>query len=786
MKSFLYIINRFRTANLLNLLGLTVAFAAFYLFMTQVQFTRQYNEGLYHHQDLFRLEATDPSGRVSWMANNPRPLVEHLYDLPQVEDVYMYQNAQHDYIVIADNEITCHYTNILPGSLKALHPVVLDGKLDMLASDDVILSESLAMIFFHTTQAVGKQIKVANGKTVNVVGVIQDFPENCVVRNGIFVNLDKIDQDNLDNWNYNCLVYLHPGTDIVALANHLKEWYIERRLGYNLKDATPDEIDEVMDYFKLLNFRLIPISKTYMSGVDPNEDKGNQGMLIVLSLACILVIVVAAINFTNFTLAQTPVRIKGINTRKVLGQSLASLRLGMVAEGVCISLTAWVLAMVLCLILNAIPDIQSAFLGSLVFTRHIDLFMLTLFIALLVGVLASIYPAWYATSFVPALVLKGAFGLSPRGIFLRKLLVGVQITIAIIMICYIGILALQSRYIYRSDYGFDKDQILVTILQGQEAKKKKQSIREEVMKLPGVENTCFSQFIPGVEDLIMWWGRGTNDKTVYFYCLPVDWHFLSTYGIPVIEGRDFRAHDGDTYIINQTMKNEYDWIEIDKVIIDGDLPVNGVCRNFRLFSMRKSSSTPTAFIIYGDRYQWNDSCNKLSIRVSPHADKIALKKQIEAIINAKLNNQSAQVDLLDQLMDNTYKEEFRFIRQVDVFSVICFIITLIGVFCLTMFETEYRRKEIGVRRVLGSHTFRILVLFNRQYLMLTLLGFAIAIPVSYHMGNEWLTNFADHTEIYWWLFPLSLFIVGTVTVLTVSIQSWRVAHENPVNSIKNE
>ena len=141
---------------------------------------------------------------------------------------------------------------------------------------------------------------------------------------------------------------------------------------------------------------------------------------------------------------------------------------------------------------------------------------------------------------------------------------------------------------------------------------------------------------------------------------------------------------------------------------------------------------------------------------------------------------------LDQKLEETYLEEFRFIRQVLVFSVICIIITLIGVFCMTMFETEFRRKEIGIRKVMGSSTQEILMMFCRHYALLLIVSFIFAVPVAYYIGQQWLQSFAERTPIYWWLFPLALLAVSAITLATVIVQSWRTANENPVNSIKNE
>ena len=160
--------------------------------------------------------------------------------------------------------------------------------------------------------------------------------------------------------------------------------------------------------------------------------------------------------------------------------------------------------------------------------------------------------------------------------------------------------------------------------------------------------------------------------------------------------------------------------------------------------------------------------------------------QIHDIIMNIDGTTEVEVKFLDQQLEDLYQEEFRFIRQVLAFSFICLLITLIGVFCLTMFETEYRRKEIGIRKILGSSESEVLQLLCRRYAILLRISFIVAAPVAWYIGNEWLQNFADRTPIYWWIFPLSFLLVSFVVLLTVIIQTWNVATMNPIESIRTE
>jgi putative ABC transport system permease protein len=544
---------------------------------------------------------------------------------------------------------------------------------------------------------------------------------------------------------------------------------------------------QVDDYFGRFDLRATPITETYFSGVGSN-DRGNRTVHLILLWACAIILVVAAINFLNFTLAEAPMRVKGVNTRRVLGSALWSLRLGLIGEAVATSLVAFALSLGLVHLLSEWPPIAELFSGDISLMANLPSVVPVLAaLSVVIGIVAGTYPAFFVTSFQPALALKGSFGLTPKGRRLRTGLVTLQLFVSLVLVAFIGILYLQSHFIFHSDYGYDKDQIIYAQLP-EELMQKKDAIRSELMQMGGVEEVSYSNFVLGSQTQYMGWGRGTGDKTVTFTCLPVDWRYLRTMGIKVIEGRDFNEHDGDCYIINEAARKRWSWIEMDKPLTDDDMPVIGVCENIRYGSVRQDrAEDPVAFVILGERYaQWGDRLGILNAHLGAGVDKVELRRTIEEKLVEMNGGNAVTVRFLDQILENLYQEEFRFIRQVLLFSIICLVITLIGVFCLTLFETEYRRKEIGIRKVFGSTEEAILLMLSRRYAILLLLSFLLAAPIAWYLGHEWLQSFTERTPIYWWLFPLALAAVSAITLATVCIQGWRAATENPVNSIKTE
>ena len=790
-RNILYMARRFKTATMLNFIGLVVAFSACYLFLTQVIYNHSYNKGLTNYQQFYRVEVPALFDNSKWQSQVNRFLADELAKLPQVESMALLCYWLEDWHFTKDGtEFTFKGCFVNNDALTTLAPRLLDGRLDWEDDDQtgVVIPASVAMRYFGSVQVAGRHMQ--NDKNSAVVrGVYEDFPENSIVENCVYGNFGKENEGNFQNYNYNCYLRLREQMNIDKAKQLILAPLVEK-IHQLYKEHGREDLWDEAEAKEKWNLRLQPLTDTWFSGVDPEHDRGNKTVDWILQLSCLLVMMIAAINFLNFTLAESPMRIKSINTRRVLGSSVTSLRLNIIGETVCISLLAFFLAVVVCYLLSQWPFISELLVGSIALGDHLWLILGIGLASIIVGMMAGVYPAFYATSFQPALVLKGSFGLTPKGRQLRTFLLCLQFFITSVMVVYIGILYLQSHYIFTSDYGYNKDEVLYA--DTWELLDRHEALRSELIQQTGVVDVAYSQFALGSSDSYMSWGRSDKNHQVQFVALPVDWHYLRTMGIEVIEGRDFNEHDGDCYVINEVARKKWDWVEMDKKLLDEDIEMTviGVCRNVRFASTRiDNNDSPMVFLVYGEKYiskGWANNLGVMNVRVEAGVDKVAMRQKIKDICMKMGAKHEPEVKFLNQQLEDTYQEEFRFIRQVMVFSVICLIITLIGVFCMTMFETEYRRKEIGIRKVMGSSTGEILTMLSRRYVWLLVGSFVIAAPLAWYIGNQWLQGFAERTPIYWWLFPLAFLAVGIVTLLTVIVQSWRAASENPINNIKTE
>ncbi|OUO84782.1 FtsX-like permease family protein [Bacteroides sp. An269] len=780
-RNFSHTFRRFLTASVLNIIGLAIAFASFFVIMTQVDYDLNFNKGYKDYQNIYRLEIK-PNEEWGWQLWTPRPIAE----LIGTASPHIQASAITGWVNDNDYEVNGNLFNepMMTGFgdfMNVFQPEMVTGSTDALEKkDNVLIPVSMAMRMFGSTDVVGKMLfrgKQSDNKPVTIGGVYKDFPENSQIGNYIFMPFDPdIDKNNWGNWNYTCYYRLDNPANVSE---------VEKLAFQKLMKIAPEELQEGLQEEKdnADFFHLIPLSEVHFSKIG-NKSASSRTTVYLLICVSFLIVIVAAINFMNFSLAETPMRLKSINTQKVLGAKTSSLRGGLIAESVLISLIAFAVSLVLLLAVRN-SGIQDLVTADLSLGKHLPLLAATFGISILIGVLAGLYPSFYVTSFPPALVLKGSFGLSPKGRKLRTALVCFQFFVAFMLIIAIGIMYTQSRYIRTSEYGYDKDDIVVGDVT-QDARNQKDAVVSELSRISGVEGVAFSQFVLNSQDTYMSWGRGEGDKNINFACFPVDEHYLDVMGIRITEGRNFKPSDNGVYIFNEAARKKYPWMAVDMPATPGDWNVVGFCENIRFSTFRNNDiAEPMAFIYVSKAKLWSYE-NIVNVRISAGTDKVAVIRSLQKAMEKFTPGHDFNFRFMDQVLDNAYRNELRFTRQILLFSLLAIVISMIGVFGLTMFESEYRRKEIGIRKIFGSTTGEILRMFNRRYLYILIGCFIVAAPFGWWIGQHWLEGFAERTPIRAWIFLASFLLVSAITMITVTVQSWKNANENPANSIKTE
>ena len=791
IRNFTSIFRKFVTANLLNLLGLSLAFASFFVIMTQVIYDLGYNKSFAEHEKLFRLTMKLGPGMEDYGVTLPRPLVEQLAATsPHIKGYGIEEGwTRIDQFLVDDQEYSLNLVYGINDFMSVFKPTVICGDLKGLNQlPNIVLPRSEAMRIFGTANAVGKTLKYkwVEGWIFNVCAVIEDYPENNFLHGISFRGIND-NEGNYRNWNYQAYIRVDDTANLPNVISAMRQKAIELfKDDFNMTTPQEEEALQVV---------LTPIADTHfakdLSKDSPDIKFVSRSSVYLLICFSLLIVVIAAVNFMNFTLAETPLRIRSINTQKVLGASTASLRGSLLAEAVIISLLAFLGAMAMVYVAHDL-GLQKLVQGSILLQDHVSLVGITLLISIVVGLLAGAYPSYYVTSFPPALVLKGSFGLSPKGRILRTSLICLQFVVSFMLVIGVGIMYLQSYLIFHTDYGFDKDEVMV-VPTAPDTRNHADAIDADLRKIPGIEGASLAQSVLGSNDRYQTWGRGEGDKHMTFACIFVDWRFLSVMGIDIVEGRNFRQTDGDVYIFSESAKKKYPWLAVDKPINDEDMPVVGFCEDIKYTTLRvDDSQLPVAFLVPSrDGYFSNNGFwrNVLLVRVAKSVDKREAKEKVlETVLKYEHDNELEVSDLryMDDVLEESYRQERLFTQQILLFSLLAILISIIGVFGMTMFESEYRRKEIGIRKVFGSSTKEILMMFNRRYLLILLGCFVVAAPIGYMVGMHWLEGFAVRTAISPLLFVVSFLLIALITMLTVTYQSWKNATENPVNSIKNE
>ena len=640
MKSLLYLFRRYRLATLLNLLGLGVAVATFYLFMTQVIYNRTYNHNIHNYEHMYRLEIYGNFGDV-WGANVCRPFVTILKDIPQVKNVtYISPYVHKTDVKVGNRTITVPSITIGKPGIEFFTGKLLSGSSKTCGEgNNVIVSRSTAEKMFGTVNAAGKTFEGENGDgtktTVTDVGGSEDKHDHCTLPNGAYLCENESVMNEWSEWSFNVYMILDNGANPKKVERAIK-------LAFMKANGVSEKDEKKFDKEVNMKFRINPVNDIYFSGIGM-KDKGNRGLVDVLTVASIFVLFIAMLNLLNFSLSEIPMRMRGINTRRVMGASVGSLRIKMIMENVLFAFVGLVIGILLIVAFQRSETCMKLVSGDINFSTHGVLMAVMAISALVVGALSAVVPAFYSTSFTPAMVLKGSFGLSPRGRRLRMAIMAIQFCLAFALAIYIGVMSSQSSYIFNSDYGFNKNEVFYTWL-SEEAQTKKDAVRAELKKLPFVESVGFAQNAIGSSDNYMGWGRGDGEHRVSLQVLPCDYEYLRTMQLKIVEGRDFNESDMKTgaYVLNKAAMAQYKWLVVGDSIgrqtdWDGQSNYNivGVCDNFKLKSMRNdNSNVAVAFIIFGPSMaDWGDRCGQVFVRVAKNQDKIEAKRRIAEVLN---------------------------------------------------------------------------------------------------------------------------------------------------------
>lgn len=791
IRNLLYLFKRFKTAVVLNLFGLTIAFAAFLLIVMQVDYEMNYDAMHSKSGRTFRLEANHGEFEHNAIhclmfsdafVNSSAHITDYSYRYPfyggerycQIDEV----DDQGEAKVFKENFQLC-----LPNISDVFDFHMKEGSVECLSiPGSVLIPESVAKRLFDKQSAIGKRIRMSGSSgwqpvsttILTIGGVYKDFPGNTTVQNRIYVPMDQLDLLK-SSWQM-----------------YANEIYVTLDDPRN-KEEVLDHFNKTFDFAKSqmgsaqeIALRLTPLKDVYYTH-DTTFDfnpKGHRETNYVLLGIAFLILFIAGINFTNLTTSLIPLRLKTINTHRVLGCSIYKLRAISLIESIVICLISYILALFIVNDLSYTP-IANWVDADIRLSQYKGLILLTALIAILTGYLAGLYPAIRSTSYAPALVLKGSFGLNPKGKKVRVALIGFQYTVSIALIIVTLFMGLQNHFMTSSEQlGYNKDQVAIVNLTPEIYAKHKPQYIQKLKDYPGIEDVAFSVYeLSKEDDMIDLEYARHEDKDVFFKVFYASENFLSVMDIQVEEGRDFTREDlnkaQSDYIINPAAERDFHLHPGDRF---NDRTVLGVSKDFRFNSCRIASS-PFVFALN------NDIPNPKLVSYIRFNSKTNLQEAVAHVRETLKEIDPTfpfEISFYNTILNNLYQKEQTLGKLISLFGIMAILISIVGVFGLVLFETQYRRKEIGIRKINGATTGQILLMFNKTYIRIVSVCFIISIPIAWMGTQQWLENFAYKIPLHLWVFIVAFLIILSVTIGTVTFRNWQAANENPVNSVKSE
>lgn len=767
---------RSKASTIINLLGLAFGIGVFVLIALYVYQEYRVDRFIVDKERIYRVEAGE------WALLGPGFADKIKEVAPEVEEAisirpYFFDN---EIVNVDDRLLPMHkYFPVTNSAIDFFGFKILSGTFTNPLQDpyDIVLTQSEAKRLFGKDNPIGKTITLFDKYTLTVKAVMEDPRQfhlqfNALISYEILPIIFGWDDmgsmlfNNMNNPTYIKLVSSnHREVVIERLTSHLVELY-----GSSLPFA--------------INLR--PVSDVYFKGTiafEGDVKHGNLRFIGVMVVVAFLILFLASVNYINLSTAKASSRAKEIGIRKAVGGKKSSIIFQFLGESVLITLFALVIGL-------AIVELMAPFFGNLVerdlSTSSLFSFRYILLILLgtvFLGVISGLYPSVYLGSYNPSRVLKGDVSKGTRGGNFRKTLIVFQFSVSVALIISTLVIFSQLDYFTSYDVGFNKEQIINVkiprkVAYGYDA------FKEKVNQIPAVKgisrsNSTFGQI--GWQESF----RDDNGDIHNYSYMPIDPDFIDLLELELIEGRNFeweRSTDvREAIIVNETMAKMIDLENpLGKNLKGGfvETTIIGVVKDFNFNSLH-SNIGPLGLHFRGRDY------NTYNIKIDTEHLSQTLS-QLNGIWEEYALEAPFDYGFLNETFENTYRSEKRMGQMFGYFAVIAILIGCMGLYGLSAFMLQARVKEMGIRKVLGASTIKIIGLMAKEFALLVIISNAIAWPVAYYAMNSWLQGFPYKISMNLLFFVTALTISLGIAFITVSYHSWRTARANPVDSLKYE
>jgi putative ABC transport system permease protein len=802
----------------LNTVGLAVGMAGGLLIALFVRDELGFDRMFADADRIYRVNVDNrTNGEYTEYASAPGPMAAVLLqDCPQVEMVTRLRRVTGGSVLMRKPETTLNIkeSNVIGADssfLRVFGIDLLEGDPNtcLTRPNNIVLTRAAARRHFGDGKALGQSLVLNDDETYVVTGVLDDFPKNSFIRNhSVFISMPSYEDYETPAWNtwyFPTFVRLKPHVrveDFQNFLNTVKErylipWAAARVPGLTVESSRAADAKSG-NFMKFTNTALTDIhlySGDRRGELSPNSDIQS---VYIMALIGFFLVLLASVNFMNLSTAHSLTRAKEVGIRKTMGSTRLGLIRQFLTESSLITMCSLALAILIAgLVIPLFNDLANKTI-SLPFSNP-SFWLLVISAAFLLGIVSGSYPAFFLSRFVPAKVLKGS-ATNPEGGMIRNSLVVFQFVISVFLIVGTIVVFQQVNYIQKKDLGFRKDQVLV-VNDLQAVGRQMDSFKEEVGRMNQVERVSLSSYLPTPStrngetfftegDLEM--GRRLENALI-IQKWGIDYDYVRALNLEIIAGRNFDRKFGTDslgLLVNESVtamlgvkpeeaigqRISDDFARPDKENMKY-YTIIGVVKNFHFESLRNEIGGVSLFL--------EPTATRMMVKLNA-GDFRSTLEAIEKTWHKVAPGQPFSYYFMDDSFNDVYQSELRLGRIFVTFTMLSIFIACLGLFGLAAFNAEKRRKEIGIKKVLGASVRLITYQLSFDFLKLVAIAILVSLPLSWYAMNKWLEDFSYRITVEWWVFALAALLAVVISILTVSYQAIKAAIVNPVSSLRSE
>lgn len=776
-------LKKHRAYSAINIFGLALGLSAAILILLYLQFEVSYDRFHRNADNLYRVSIRHiQAGEIKSESHVFTPPIglEMKKSFPEVIDFVRMSSLRHMYLSSGENvyktDEVCYASSGM-FSVLSFELKLGDPKKALEAPFSIVLTELQAARMFGNKDPMGETIRIGPSDLYTVTGVAENPPAPSSIQFKALISFSTLYSMpglHLD-WNggnqYITYVQLHEPSDISALEAKFESFMWRH-------------INETIEPYGWKNEAYLqPLKKIHFY-----FDKSSRVALmnfVAFSAVAAFILIIACINFVNLTTARAARRAKEIGMRKVLGAHRGNLIRQFLGESILLTSLAFGLGLILAYLLtptyNQLLD-KSLNPAELVNAGSI---IVLLVLILFVGVLSGLHPAFYLSSFQPVKTLKGTVSSGRGNRKFRNVLVIFQFMVSIALFLCMLLVREQIRHIKQVELGYNKENIVVLPLTSPELRQSTADMRNDLLAFPEILNVTASSDVPYAGFTRNGYTPEGHTQSIMIHALDVDEHFLKTYNIDIVLGRNFSedfASDKQAYLINQTLANQLGWEDPLGKTIDRNekRQVIGVVRDFQFATLHNEIAPLLITFTPGREGYWY-----LSLKIKS-SDLRGTLASIESVHKSYTTLVPFEYFFLDDAFNNVYRAEERFERIFQYFTVLAMLIALLGLLSLSAYSAQQKAKEIGIRKVLGATVPDILSMFSREMISLIVAANLLAAPLAIFIIVKWTKTFAYRADIKPWIFGIAFLVSLAAALGTISFQSLKAALKKPAAELRSE